>query len=65
LVNEVWAINLGTGDKFTRRRWRDYYNVDADSSPKYGYFDEGSLIGIFLDCDRAIISFYKDGNNLG
>ena len=33
--------------------------------PKYGYFVEGSIVGVLLDTDRGCINFFKDGNDLG
>lgn len=24
----VWCINCATGDKFTNKRWKDYYNAN-------------------------------------
>ena len=61
---DVWALNLSTGDKFTGRKWRDYYNIDKDV-PKYGNFEEGCIIGILIDMDRGILNFFKDGYDLG
>lgn len=33
--------------------------------PKYGYFVQGSIIGLQLDADRGMLNFYKDGEDLG
>jgi len=63
--NDVWCINLATGDKFTGKKWKDYYNTDKDEVPRYGYFQEGTVIGVMLDMDRGILNFFKDGNDLG
>ena len=60
----VWCINLCTGDKLSDVKWRDYYNIDG-GNPKWGYFMEGSLIGVLIDMDRGILNFYKDGFDLG
>lgn len=60
----VWCINLATGDKLSNVKWKDYYNLDNDN-PKYGYFWEGSLIGVLVDMDRGSMSFFKDGLDLG
>ena len=62
---DTWAINLSTGDKFGRRRWKDYYTVEPNKKPKYGYFSEGAILGMLIDRDRGIINFFKDGNDLG
>lgn len=63
--DEIWCINLATGDKFSKRRWKDYYLIDLDEEPRFGYFTEGSIIGILVDNDRGSINFFKDGNDLG
>lgn len=62
---EVYCINTASGDKFTNRKWKDYYNLDGDFGPKHGHFIEGTLIGVFLDMDRGIVNFFKDGIDLG
>ena len=62
---EVYCINTASGDKFTNRKWKDYYNLDGDLGPKHGHFVEGTLIGVFIDMDRGIINFFKDGQDLG
>ena len=64
-VQELWALNLATGDKFGNRRWKDYYNLDAEDGPRLGHFGVGTIVGVLLDQDRGIISFYKDGEDLG
>jgi hypothetical protein len=33
--------------------------------PKFGLFGVGSVIGVLVDMDRGVISFYKDGHDLG
>ena len=63
--HDVWCLNLNTGDKFSKHKWKDYYDIDVGSNPKYGHFIHGSVIGVMLDMDRGIITFYKDGNDLG
>ena len=63
-TQDVWAMNLATGDKFFNRKWKNYYDLDRDI-PKHGYFEEGSIVGIFIDLERGIMSFYKDGRDLG
>ena len=63
--NDVWCINLNTGDKFSKHKWKDYYNVDVGEDPKYGNFIAGTVIGVMVDMDRGIIAFLKDGNDLG
>ena len=62
---DTWAINLATGDKFGRRRWKDYYTIEPNKKPKYGNFSEGATVGMLIDRDRGIINFFKDGNDLG
>ena len=64
-TNEIWAINLRTGDKLTNRRWKEYYPIDQDQEPRLGYFICGSIIGVLVDQDRGTITFYKDGNDMG
>lgn len=64
----VWCINCQTGDKYTNRKWSDYYNPEEctnGTGPKFGYFQVGTIIGILVDIDRGIVHFYKDGNDLG
>jgi hypothetical protein len=39
--------------------------MDKDDVPKFGYFTEGCIIGMCLDMDRGILSFFKDGHDLG
>lgn len=61
-------MSLQTGDKFTRRKWKQYYEIDLDNQtepPRFGLFQVGSVIGVLLDTDRGAINFYKDGNDLG
>jgi len=31
--SDVWCINLATGDKFTGKKWKDYYNMDKEDTP--------------------------------
>ena len=62
---QVWAMNMNTGDKFGNKRWTGYYNLDKEPFPKYGYFTDGCVIGVSVDMDRGIVSFYKDGHDLG
>ena len=62
-------MNLQSGDKFTNRRWRNYYVADdfndLHNHAKFGPFSEGNIVGCLVDIDRGIISFYKDGHDLG
>ena len=74
-------MNLNTGDIFTDRRWREYYDVDGKNDLneekvklresqkqrilKKRKFVEGTIVGILLDMDRGIINFFKDGRDLG
>lgn len=62
--DDIWAMNLATGDKYCKRKWKAYYNMDCDE-PLLGPIREGCIIGVLVDMDRGIISFYKDGNDLG
>ena len=70
-----------TGDVFTDKRWKEYY--DLEHLPPYKYknkklslsekdklilkrkFKVGSVIGVLVDMDRGIINFFKDGKDLG
>jgi hypothetical protein len=67
--NNVWCINCSTGDKFTAKKWKEYYNLEEQSKlakgPKFGCFEVGCVIGILVDIDRGSISFFKDGHDLG
>ena len=63
--NTIWAINLSTGDKFSDKRWTDYYPIELEENPAFGHFEEGSVIGMLLDADRGRINFFKDGEDLG
>ena len=59
---------MQTGDKFADFKWRTYYVVDdfdARNPPLYGVFRKETIIGCLVDMDRGLISFYKDGNDLG
>lgn len=73
-------MNLGTGDIFTDKRWREYYDVEHSPSLRNGKklsneekqkrllrrkFQTGSIVGVLVDMDRGIINFYKDGKDLG
>lgn len=65
---DLWCMSLQTGDKFTRRKWKQYYEIDLENQvepPRYGLFEVGTVIGVLLDTDRGAMSFYKDGNDLG
>lgn len=64
----VWCMSLQTGDKFTKKKWKAYYEIDLENQvepPKHGLFETGSVIGVMLDTDRGAMCFYKDGNDLG
>jgi hypothetical protein len=61
----VWCINLATGDKFTNKRWKDYYRVEGALEPDHGWFEVGSIIGVLVNIDRGSVHFYKDGKDLG
>ena len=50
------------------KKWKNYYTIDSkdpDFKPKFGYFQEETVIGVLIDMDRGILNFYKDGNDLG
>lgn len=38
---------------------------DKFAIPQYGLFITGCIIGTLVDMDRGMISFFKDGNDLG
>ena len=64
----VWCLNLETGDKFSNKKWKNYYGTDFKdpmNKPKYGLFNQGTIIGILVDMDRGSINFFKDGIDLG
>jgi hypothetical protein len=61
----VWCLNFATGDKFNNRKWKDYYQLDGHKEPKYGDFEVGTVVGMLVDVERGIISFFKDGYDLG
>ena len=58
-------MNLGTGDIYHDKKWREYYDNERESkkrgSPK---FVAGSIVGVLVDMDRGIMNFYKDGKDL-
>ena len=56
----VWCINCATGDKFTNKRWKDYYSLN-NKEPEFGHFEVGSLVGVLVNIDRGSINFFKDG----
>lgn len=78
---KVWCMNLSTGDVFTDKRWKEYY--DLEHLPPYKYkskklskdekeklllkrkFKVGTVVGVLVDMDRGIINFFKDGRDLG
>ena len=58
----VWCINCATGDKFTNKKWKEYYDLqDAE----HGLFEVGSLVGVLVNLERGSINFFKDGKDLG
>jgi hypothetical protein len=70
----VWCMFLKSGDKYTNKRWRNYYELNEDTGmdeeerpepPKHGHFVEGAIIGVLLDMDRGMLAFFKDGQDLG
>ena len=73
----MFCISLQTGDRLQERKWKHYYDIPEDmgddkvdgvlghAEPKYGYFVQGSIIGLQLDADRGVLNFYKDGEDLG
>ena len=61
-------MSLNSGNKYYNKRWKSYYDVDIDDKtviPKFGLYTVGTVFGILVDMDRGVISFYKDGNDLG
>lgn len=64
-ARDIWCMNLATGDINTGKKWTDYYPVDEIPAPPYGYFDEGCIVGVCVDMQRGVLSFYKDGYDLG
>jgi len=64
----VWCISLFSGDKFTGQKWKRFYQIDTENQlikPKFGFFEQHSIVGIMLDMDRGFLNFYKDGVDLG
>ena len=64
----VWCVNLETGDKFTNKRWKNYYCTDPKDKinpPRFGLFRQGCVIGVLVDMDRGTLNFFKDGIDLG
>ena len=63
-AEDVWALNLATGDitSQSKMKWKEYYDVDND---ELGTFEPGTIVGVLCDLQRGIISFYKDGEDLG
>ena len=33
--------------------------------PKFGLFERNTVVGVLLDMDRGVLTFFKDGNELG
>ena len=62
---DLWCLNLATGDINTGKKWSDYYPVEEQPEPHYGYFNVGSIVGILVDMQRGILNFYKDGSREG
>lgn len=64
----VWSMNLESGDKYTNRKWKNYYEAEGygpQFPPLYGVYEEGSVFGCLVDMDRGLVHFYKDGMDLG
>ena len=40
-------------------------NLKAEDKLKKRKFVEGTVVGLLVDMDRGIISFFKDGKDLG
>lgn len=64
-AEDAYCLNLATGDIMFNRKWKEYYEVDAQPEPRFGHFREGTIIGCQIDMERGVISFYKDGQDLG
>ena len=58
-------MNLATGDIMSNKKWKDYYQVDRQPYPEFGYFQVGTILGMLVDMDRGVINFFKDGVDLG
>lgn len=43
----------------------DYAEADKLNHAQFGVFAETNVVGCLVDMDRGIISFYKDGHDLG
>lgn len=60
---------MNTGDKFSAKRWKSYYDIDIETNnfaiPQHGLFPTGTVVGTLVDMDRGVISFFKDGKDLG
>ena len=66
---------MNTGDIFTDRKWREYYDVtrcrkvgtqqNGKVKMKSNSVVAGSIIGVLVDMDRGMINFFKDGKDLG
>jgi len=66
----IFCLNLCTGDVYSNKHWREYYDVEAEVTLKSGKtrlnaFQAGSIAGCLVDTERGSISFFKDGKDLG
>ena len=63
-------MNIASGDIYTNKFWREYYDVDreiilSNGKKRSNKVVVGSVIGALVDMDRGIINFFKDGKDLG
>ena len=68
----VWCLNLNTGDVYHNRKWREYLDLDEEvykpklkQRVKVNQITEGTILGCLLDMDRGLVNFYKNGKDLG
>lgn len=65
----VWCMNLFSGDIYATKKWKSYYTIEPNEikhkGATFGLFEEASIIGMLVDRDRGFINFFKDGNDMG
>jgi hypothetical protein len=54
---------MSTGDILGQGKWREYYTMDK--APLLGDFQVGTIIGIYVDTEKGLLNYFKDGRDMG